>query len=1016
MDNQNFIILAAGKPFLGETPVLLSEVNGQTLFDWQINALSSVSSALPQVVVGYAAEKFKKLSGRALLRLNDKWHSTNSGYSLFSADLSSDSVIVSYSDILYRPSVIERLRESESDVTLVYDSCWKQRYTGRAEQDLINSEKVIVSESDLLNAGQDIPFEWAHGEFIGLVYFQGAAMKCLRNWQSKINKPLENMPLSGLVEWLRLQGLKVSAIDVEGDWAELNEPKDVAHFILGTKAETLDRLSNMVKKSVVLNQVAFMVGDWHENPKKIVNKIQEVFDGSYVVVRSSAKSEDAFSHSNAGAYTSLLNVDPKKGLHNAILKVINSYVDCQHDDQVLVQPMLQDIRLSGVAFTCTLEESAPFYIVNYDETGDTEGITSGSSKKHKSLYLRRDAKSKDISDKHLLDVIDAIKEVEYLLKYDALDIEFALDKQGIVHLLQVRPIANADSKAPRLSSEKILQLQEESCEQWLNLQAASPQIKGNKALFGIMPDWNPAEIIGTNPGQLAVSLYQYLILNDIWARQRAEYGYKDVRPQPLLRLFAGKPYIDIRASFNTFIPKGISDILSHKLVNFYLSWLEAHPYLHDKIEFEVAPTCLGPMFSKWENRLTEKAELLDEEITQLKQGLLSITQDALIRTSKYFVDLDVLTKRHDQILSNEILSGAEKIRILLENCKEFGTLPFAHLARSGFIAVTFLREGVEAGWLSTDARDGFMETIHSVSRELSEDAWRVAQEDFSWEDFVIKYGHLRPGTYDITSPAYKDDPDQFLRPIVNNAHQPKHMSSKVENWHSEKKGFFSNLRKIGLEAKDNDFERFLKESIEGREKAKFIFSRSLSESLNLIEIEGKKYKLTPDLLSNLSLSDLLSAFNSELPLEDLAERLKVAAYQNQQMRLLSHACRLPPLLCSSSDFKVFFSSEEKPNYIGTSRITAPVVHLNGIERQQRNLEGCIIVIPQADPGYDWLFGQKIAGLITMYGGANSHMAIRAAEFGLPAAIGVGEQLYNICNSANSIELDAAGETIRILQC
>jgi len=51
----------------------------------------------------------------------------------------------------------------------------------------------------------------------------------------------------------------------------------------------------------------------------------------------------------------------------------------------------------------------------------------------------------------------------------------------------------------------------------------------------------------------------------------------------------------------------------------------------------------------------------------------------------------------------------------------------------------------------------------------------------------------------------------------------------------------------------------------------------------------------------------------------------------------------------------------------------------------------------------------------MYGGANSHMAIRAAEFSLPAAIGVGEQLYNTCNSANSIELDAAGETIRILQ-
>mgnify|MGYP001592638918 CR=1 FL=1 len=1015
MIDKNFIILAAGEPQLGDLPVLLTEVNGQTLFDWQINAWASLSSSKPQVVVGYAAEKFKILSGRALLRLNDRWQNTNSGYSLFSADLSGDSVIVSYADILYRPSIIDRLTQSDSDVTLVYDSCWKQRFTGRSEQDLIDTEKVVVSKSYLLNAGQDIPLEWAQGEFIGLVYFQGAAMECLRDMQNKINTPLENVPLSGLVEWLRLQGLKVTAIDVEGDWAELNEPKDVAHFILGTKAETLDRLSKMVQKSVVLNQVSFTVADWHEDPQKIKNNIQKVFDGSSVVVRSSAKSEDGFSHSNAGAYSSLLNVDPKKGLHDAILEVINSYGDCQLDDQVLVQPMLRDVRLSGVAFTRTLEESAPFYIVNYDETGDTESITSGSAKKHKCLYLRRDAKLTDVPDMHLMGVIEAIREVEYLLKYDALDLEFAVDKKGTVYLLQVRPMATSDSKSSELSSTKILQLQEKSFEYWLSLQAASPQIKGDKALFGVMPDWNPAEIIGINPGQLSVSLYEYLILNDIWARQRAEYGYKDVRPQPLLRIFAGKPYVDIRASFNTFIPKALSDNLSNKLVNFYLNWLEAHPHLHDKVEFEVVPTCVGPMFSKWEKRLSEKAGLLDEEIKQLKQGLLSITRDALTRTSQYFVSLDVLKIRHDQILSNKTLSSSEKIRILLENCKEFGTLPFAHLARSGFIAVTLLKEGVDAGWLSTDARDGFMETIHTVSYELIEDSWRVAQEDISWEDFVVKYGHLRPGTYDITTPAYRDDPEQFLRPIANNACQPKHISAQVENWHSEKEHFFSNLRNMGLDAKDDDFERFLTESIEGREKAKFIFSRSLSESLSLIESEGAKYKLTHNVLSNLSLTELLSAFNSGLPLEELTQSLLASSHQNQQARLLSHACRLPPILCSSADFIGFISTEEKPNFIGTARITAPVAHLSGTGGKQLRVEGCIVVIPQADPGYDWLFGQKIVGLITMFGGANSHMAIRAAEFGLPAAIGVGEQLYNIYNSAKSIELDAAGETIRVLQ-
>ena len=71
-----------------------------------------------------------------------------------------------------------------------------------------------------------------------------------------------------------------------------------------------------------------------------------------------------------------------------------------------------------------------------------------------------------------------------------------------------------------------------------------------------------------------------------------------------------------------------------------------------------------------------------------------------------------------------------------------------------------------------------------------------------------------------------------------------------------------------------------------------------------------------------------------------------------------------------------------------------------------------MLIPQADPGYDWLFGCNIGGLITQYGGANSHMAIRAAEIGLPAAIGVGDKLYDKLSKAQSLELDCANQTIR----
>ena len=75
----------------------------------------------------------------------------------------------------------------------------------------------------------------------------------------------------------------------------------------------------------------------------------------------------------------------------------------------------------------------------------------------------------------------------------------------------------------------------------------------------------------------------------------------------------------------------------------------------------------------------------------------------------------------------------------------------------------------------------------------------------------------------------------------------------------------------------------------------------------------------------------------------------------------------------------------------------------------------IVLIESADPGYDWLFGSGIIGLITKYGGSASHMAIRAAELGLPAAIGCGEIIYDQVVVADLIELDCAGQLVRVLR-
>ena len=51
----------------------------------------------------------------------------------------------------------------------------------------------------------------------------------------------------------------------------------------------------------------------------------------------------------------------------------------------------------------------------------------------------------------------------------------------------------------------------------------------------------------------------------------------------------------------------------------------------------------------------------------------------------------------------------------------------------------------------------------------------------------------------------------------------------------------------------------------------------------------------------------------------------------------------------------------------------------------------------------------------MYGGINSHMAIRASEMGLPAVIGAGKIFYNKWSAAKFLFLDCSNKKIDIIK-
>ena len=72
-------------------------------------------------------------------------------------------------------------------------------------------------------------------------------------------------------------------------------------------------------------------------------------------------------------------------------------------------------------------------------------------------------------------------------------------------------------------------------------------------------------------------------------------------------------------------------------------------------------------------------------------------------------------------------------------------------------------------------------------------------------------------------------------------------------------------------------------------------------------------------------------------------------------------------------------------------------------------------IENADPGFDFVFNFEIKGLITRFGGANSHMAIRAAELQIPSVLGIGDVLYQKWLGAKRLHINCLTQKVEIIK-
>jgi phosphohistidine swiveling domain-containing protein len=330
-------------------------------------------------------------------------------------------------------------------------------------------------------------------------------------------------------------------------------------------------------------------------------------------------------------------------------------------------------------------------------------------------------------------------------------------------------------------------------------------------------------------------------------------------------------------------------------------------------------------------------------------------------------------------------------------------LPFAGLARAGFIAIQLLKSFVTTGIINQVEYAKFISSLDTVSSRINRDFITLSRNQF-----LEIYGHLRPGTYDILSLRYDEAPENYFDFSKKNNSINHQEDTSFALSISQLRAIQQKIDADGLQINVLELLEFIKTAIESREFSKFIFTRSVSECLKILTEYAEQYGFDREDCSFLNANIIETLYSSSMdPGEILANSISLG----KEHYAITRSITLPPLLCDSQDAWFFHFPETMPNFITQKSCLGHVVFSNS---PKELLNNGILFIQSADPGFDWIFSHHIAGFITQFGGVNSHMAIRAGELGIPAVIGAGEMLYQQWSKAKKLKIDAANKQVHTL--
>lgn len=241
--NMKAIIIAAGmgkrlKPYTNTLPKCMMKFGGKTLLERQLESFKKCNINNIALIKGYRKEKITHKGIKYYV--NENYENNNILNSLFCAEKEiKGDVIISYSDILFEKEVVERLLESEKDISIAVDIDWKLYYKERKSHPIEEAENVIFDDdNNVVEIGKILTKKHdVHGEFIGMMKLTCRGSEILKKHFNRAKKLFWGKPfqrasvfekayITDMIQDMVDLGVPVHCVIINRGWKEIDTVDD----------------------------------------------------------------------------------------------------------------------------------------------------------------------------------------------------------------------------------------------------------------------------------------------------------------------------------------------------------------------------------------------------------------------------------------------------------------------------------------------------------------------------------------------------------------------------------------------------------------------------------------------------------------------------------------------------------------------------------------------------------------------------------------------------------------------